>query len=268
MGCISLWGQSSAQIHGTVQDASGAAVPGAEVKATQTETSVTRTTVSGADGGYVLTNLSVGPYRVEVAKEGFSKYAQSGLVLQVNADPLVDIALKVGAVTEQVNVEANANLVETRSATVGQVIENQRILELPLNGRDATSLITLAGAAVTSGANNGAAGDRNGGGVWISIGGGFSFGVDYSLDGANHRNFITGASMPLPFPDALQEFKVEANGVGAQRGSSSAVGAVTKSGTNSLHGDLFEFLRNDLTNARSYFSSTGSSLKRNQFGGV
>ncbi|MEQ1884509.1 MAG: TonB-dependent receptor [Bryobacteraceae bacterium] len=266
LGCVSLWGQSTAQIHGTVQDASGAAVPGAEVKATQTETSLTRTTVSGADGGYLFTNLPIGPYRIEVSKDGFSKYAQSGLVLQVNADPTVDVALKVGAVTEQVNVEANANLVETRSATVGQVVENQRILELPLNGRDATSLITLAGAAVT----NGAAGDRNGGGVMISVGGGFSFGVEYSLDGANHRNFITGASMPLPFPDALQEFKVETTGTGASKGTSSSVGAVTKSGTNSLHGDLFEFIRNDLTNANFYniLSAQKSSFKRNQFGGV
>jgi hypothetical protein len=102
---------------------------------------------TAADGGYLLTNLPLGPYRLEVAKEGFTKAVESGIELQVNADPAVDVALKVGAVTEQVNVEANAALVETRSSGVGAVIENQRILELPLNGRNTADLILLAGAA-------------------------------------------------------------------------------------------------------------------------
>src|SRR5579862_8115997 len=94
--CATAWGQATAQIHGTVQDASGSAVPGAQVKATQTETGITRETMSGSDGGYVLTNLPLGPYQLEVAKEGFTKYLQSGIVLQVNADVEVPVALKVG----------------------------------------------------------------------------------------------------------------------------------------------------------------------------
>src|SRR5204863_9016407 len=146
------------------------------------------------------------------------------------------------------------------------------ILELPLNGRNVTDLITLAGAAVQTGTATG----RLFSGTQISVGGGVPTGTDYSLDGANHINFLTGVGLDLPFPDATQEFKVETGGLAANRGSSSAVAAVTKSGTNDFHGDLFEFLRNDLFNATTYFAAvnpaTGkkvhSTLKRNQFGGT
>src|SRR5579864_2178324 len=137
--CAAAWAQSTAQIHGTIQDSTGGAVPGAEVKATQTAIGVTRSTTTAADGGFLLTNLPLGPYRLEITKEGFTKAVESGIELQVNGDPAVDVALKVGAVTEQVNVEANAALVETRNSGVGSVMESQRIVELPLNGRDVTS---------------------------------------------------------------------------------------------------------------------------------
>src|SRR5450631_1990927 len=112
---ISLYAQGQAQIQGAVLDSTGSAVPGAEIKATQTETGAVRTTTSAADGRYVLTNLPIGPYRMEVGKTGFSLYVQSGIVLQVNGNPTVDIALKVGNVSEQVQVEANAALVETQA---------------------------------------------------------------------------------------------------------------------------------------------------------
>ena len=147
------WAQSqtSSQIQGTVQDASGAPVPGAEVKATQTATGVSRAATTGADGAYVLPNLPIGPYRLEVSKAGFSTYVQTGIVLQVATNPTVDISLKVGDVSEQVQVEANAALVETQATGVGNVMENQRILELPLNGRVATDLIQYTGAADSAG---------------------------------------------------------------------------------------------------------------------
>ena len=150
-----LWAQSTAQINGSVRDASGLAVPGATVKATQTATGVARTVTSGADGGYVLSNLPVGPYLLEVTKEGFTKYAQSGIVLQVDSNPTIDASLKVGSVTEQVMVQADANMVETHSTGVGTVVDNQRVVEMPLNGRNATELIFLAGMATIGGANGG-----------------------------------------------------------------------------------------------------------------
>jgi len=152
--CSGAWAQATAQIHGAVQDTTGAVVSGAEIKATQTDTGVTRTVISAADGSYVLTTLPLGPYRLEVSKEGFTTAVESGIVLQVNSDPAVAIALKVGAITEQVQVEANAAIVETRSSGVGSVVETQRIIDLPLNGRNVTDLITLAGAAVQNGTSD------------------------------------------------------------------------------------------------------------------
>lgn len=268
--CATLFAQSTAQMHGTIRDASGAAVPGAEVKVTQTDTGISRNVTSGADGGYVFTALATGPYRIEVSKESFSRAVQSGILLQVSADPLVDVALKIGAVSEQVNVEANAAQVETRSSGIGEVVQTQRIVELPLNGRNVTDLVTLAGASVNQG-NIRASFFANL--PMISIAGqpqgAQPFGTDYVLDGANHKNFLTATTMPVAFPDAVQEFKVESSGQSAQRGSSAVVSMVTRSGTNDLHGNLFEFLRNDgFGSAREYFSTTSSVLKRNQFGGT
>src|ERR1700692_4456712 len=145
LGGVSLWAQSQnkAQFQGTVQDASGSAVPGAEIRATQTDTGVTRTATTGAEGGYVLANLPVGPYRLEVVKQGFSTFVQTGIVLQVATNTTLDVSLKVVGVHDQIPVEANAAQVETEATGVGQVMENRRILELPLNGRLATDLIQL-----------------------------------------------------------------------------------------------------------------------------
>src|SRR5579884_1701491 len=154
LGCMIsavMWAQSTAQIHGSVQDPSGAAVPAAEVKAIQVETGVTRSVVSEADGAFVLTNLPLGPYRLEIGKEGFATFVNTGIVLEVGSDPAIPITLKVGATNEQVNVEANAALVETRSIGVGEVVQTQRIVELPLNGRNVTDLIGLSGASVQTG---------------------------------------------------------------------------------------------------------------------
>ena len=137
----------TAQINGTIRDASGLAIPGATVKATQTATGVSRTAISGADGGYVLPNLPIGPYLLEVTKEGFNKYAQSGIVLEVNTAPTVDVGMKVGSVSEQVTVEAAAIQVETRTQSVGQVVDTARVLDMPLNGREVHELIFLAGMA-------------------------------------------------------------------------------------------------------------------------
>ena len=262
----SIFAQATAQISGTVTDQTGAVLPGVEITATQSETGISRATISNETGSYVLPNLPVGPYRLEVSLPGFHTFVQTGIVLQVNGSPVINPVLEVGQVSEQVEVQANASLVETRNSSVGQVMENQRILELPLNGRQVTDLITLAGAAVQSRTARVTNGSDS---VAISVAGGLGFSVEYTLDGANHANFVSGYNMNMPFPDALQEFKVENSGVTATHGGGgAAVGAVTKSGTNDFHGSLFEFVRNDLFNARNYFAATHSTLKRNQFGGT
>src|SRR5579864_7286780 len=268
LACAVAFAQT-AQINGTIKDSTGLATPGANIKATQTATGVVRTTTSGADGIYVLPNLPVGPYLLEVSKEGFSTFAQTGIVLQVDTNPTIDINLRVGAVSEQVTVEAGAAQVETRSTTVGQVVDNQRIMELPLNGRDVHQLIFLAGMANypgTASLNS----VRNYPTVVVSVAGGAPDSVGYALDGIIHQDPYNNLSLPLPFPDALQEFKVETSAIQPQYGyhSTATVNAITRSGTNQFHGDLFEFLRNGDLNARDFFAKTRDTLKRNQFGGT
>ena len=269
LGGGSLWAQlqSSAQIQGTVLDATGSAVPGAEVKATQTDTGITRTTQSGAAGAYVLTDLPVGPYRLEVRKTGFTTYIQSGLVLQVSTSPTIDISLKVGEVSEQVQVEATAAQVETEATGVGQVMENRRVLELPLNGRIATDLINLTPGVITQGVA-GAGGFPNTANPAII--GSQTNGVGYFLDGSIFNNPWDNANLPFPFPDALQEFKVETSALTSQNGlhAGATINGVTKSGTNSFHGDVFDFFRNGDLNARNALAPTRDTLKRNQYGGT
>src|ERR1700728_4218642 len=268
LACTAVWAQTS-QINGTVKDPSGSAIPGATVKATQTATGQVRTGVSGADGNYTLPNLPTGPYQIEVTKEGFSKSNQTGIVLQVDSNQTVDVAMAVGAVNEQVTVEASAASVETRSTAIGTVATNQEVSEMPLNGRDPHELIFLAGMATFPGAGSYNT-IRNYPTVAVSVAGGHGGGVAYLLDGILWQDPYNSLSLPLPFPDALQEFKLETSAAPAQYGyhATATVNAVTKSGTNEYHGDLFEFLRNGDLNARDAFAPTRDTLKRNQFGGV
>jgi hypothetical protein len=266
---------STAQISGTVRDESGGVLPGADVTAIQSETGIRRSVVTNASGSYVLPNLPVGPYRLEVALSGFRSFARTGIVLQVNANPVIDVTLPLGDLTETIAVEAAAPLIETRSPSIGAVIENERIEELPLNGRQATDLIVLAGAAVQT---DSASTRSMAGGVGIAVAGGQSFGVAYMLDGAMHNNPYDNLNLPLPFPDAMQEFRVETSSTTANNGmhSGASVNAVTKAGTNLLHGDLFEFWRNHRFNATDPFDQAdpvtgerpGDGLNRNQYGGT
>jgi len=261
------WAQATAQISGTVRDQSGAVLPGVEIKATQTDTGIARTTVTNETGSYVLPSLPLGPYRFEAALPGFRTFVQTGILLQVNSSPVINPTLEVGQVTEQVEVQANATQVETRSSGVALVFETQRILDLPLNGRQVTDLITASGLAVQTGTSPGY---NMRTGVSISVAGGMTFGVQYSLDGAPHLDTLDGTGMPLPFPDALQEFRLATSTQDATNGmhSGAAVNAVTKSGTNAFHGDLFEFVRNYTFNGRDFFATRNDGLKRNQFGGT
>jgi len=264
------WAQGTAQLSGIVKDPSGAVLPGVEVSVTQTATGAKRTTVTDETGNYVLPNLPIGPYMLEVSLPGFKTYLQSGIVLQVGTNPQINVVLQIGQVAEQVEVQADAALVETRSTGIGQMIDNQRVLELPLNGRQATELIFLAGIATQTIDNSLNSGVRNYPTTVISVAGGANGGLNYFLDGGTHNDPENNLNLPLPFPDALQEFKVETSGVPAQYGHHAAgtVNGVTKSGTNSIHGDAFEFLRNGAMNARNAYALSNDGLKRNQFGGV
>ncbi len=279
VSCAPVMAQSlnTSQVTGTVQDPTGAAVPDAKVVMTNIDTGQVRTITTSNSGAYTLPDLPIGNYRLEVTAPGFTTYVLTGIKLEVGSNPTFDPKLQVGNVNEQVMVTTQPGAqVETQSNGIGQVVDDKQVVELPLNGRDPTQLIALAGATTTAPAGD-LNSNKNFPTVTIAVAGGLPNGVSYSLDGGFHNDIFNNLNLPLPFPDALQEFKVETNSLPAQYGNhaAAAVNAVTKSGTNSFHGDAFWFVRNYMFNAANFFSynpSTGAkprdSLKRNQFGGV
>ena len=267
---------STAQLSGKVTDTSNAVLPGATVTVTQTDTGAVRSVVipsargathpaarsvtTDSEGAYLVSNLSPGPYRLEVALQGFKTYVQTGIVLQVAATPTINVALNLGGLEETVTVDAAAPLVDVKSAGVSEVVEGNRIVEMPLQGRDVTSLLMIIGAAVNTGSPN----SRSfAGGVNVAVAGGLPFGVAYLLDGAMHNDSQNNANLPLPFPDALQEFRVATTGLTAQNGmhSGASVNAITKSGTNRFSGNLFEFNRDHRFNAVDPFAKVVNGKK-------
>ena len=262
---------ANAQIHGVVTDSSGAVVKDAQIKATQTDTGQARTTVSDSDGSYVLPNLPVGPYHLQVTSPAFKSFVQTGIILQVGNNVQINIDLQVGAVSQEVRVSANAAMVETQDTSISEVMDQRRIIDLPLNGRQATDLILLSGgAAMPPNSSRVITTHDYANAVGVSVAGGQINGNNYLLDGGDHNDSHSNVNLPFPFPDALQEFSVQTSGVSARYGlhPGSVVNVVTRSGTNRFHGNLFEFVRNGAFNARNFFAPTQDTLRRNQFGGT
>jgi hypothetical protein len=255
------------QISGRVTDASGAVLPGVDITIRQTNTGLSRSAVTNETGQYTFPSLPVGPYRLEASLTGFRTFVQENIVLLVNANLVIDPSLPLGQINETITVSARPSdiAVETRRMGVGAVIERERILELPLPARNVTSLINMAGAAVTVGASP-SWGMATG--VNIAVAGGQRFGVAYMLDGAEHTNRFDQTGMPMPFPDSLQEFRVSTSSQEANTGraSGASVNAVTRAGTNQFHGDLFWFGRNAKFNAIKADATRNDGLKRNQPG--
>ena len=257
-------------ISGQVTDPTGALIQGAEVAATQTETHFNRSVNTDAQGRYNLANLPVGPYILAIKTQGFKTYEQKGIVLEVGNNIQVNAAMQVGGVSESVEVSAGASMVETKENAVSQVINQRQVNDLPLNGRQATQLILISGAATQAPADSLYSTKNHPSSVTMSVAGGQANATNYLLDGGNNTQTFTNLNLPFPFPDALQEFSVETSSLPARNGShpGGLVNVVTKSGTNDLHGDLFDYLRNGDLNARNFFAATHDSLKRNQFGGT
>ena len=253
-----VWAQGAAQISGLVRDESGAVLPGVTVTVTQTDTGFKRTAVTNEDGAYSMPNLVTGPYRLEAQLQGFRTFTRTGIVLQVGAAPVFNVELSIGGLEESVTVEAATPLVDVRSAGVSEVVEQERIVELPLQGRQVTDLIVLAGAAVNTGPVTNTRGRSDS--VAISVAGGLRTGVSFTLDGALHNDVYDNGNLAFPFPDALQEFQVATGGLSAESGmhSGASVNAVTKSGTNRFSGSAFEFARHHRFNSPSRFAAVGT----------
>ena len=281
------WSQGLGSIVGTVTDPSGGAVASAKITAMQVGTGISREAAANTDGYYVIPSLAPADYLITAHMTGFSD-VKEGVTLLADQTLTVNFKLRIGGTTETVTVTGGGLEVDTTTSTLKQVIEQQRITELPLNGRNAATLTLLVPGALNSpngGADQGTT-KTFPGAVTIAANGARQNMVSYQLDGGNYLDEYTNVNQPFPFPDALQEFSVQTSNYSAEYGQNAGavVNVVTKSGSNSFHGDLFEFARNAVFNARNFFaplttkSPTGAiiptkdmgrdQLKRNQFGGT
>jgi hypothetical protein len=272
---------TTAQVSGQVTDATAAAVPQARITITNLNTALTRTAETSGTGYYVIPLLPPGNYKLTVEKEGFQKAELSGLVLQVNQTLGLDVALKVGAVTQSVTVEAQAPQLQSTSSNLGAVITTTAIVDLPLNGRNFSQLLLLTpGVSPIStgqyanvgggfGSNAGIPGSSY---AMPSISGQWPRGNFYLMDGLNFTTWFTGTYTVLPVLDAIQEFKVQSHNDSAEYGGvlGGIINVATKSGTNGLHGSAWEYVRNDVFDARNPFAdatrSSPAPFRQNEFG--
>jgi len=270
--CGLAFSQGFGTIVGTVTDPSGALVVGAKVTVVESGTGISRDALTNTSGQFVIPGLRPTNYALTVEATGFSKYTQSNVELTADQSATVNVALSVGQANQVVTVEATAQQTDTYTSTLKEVVDSQRMTELPLNGRNAATLATLVPGAVIS-PNGGADQGQTKtfpGAVTISTNGSRQDMVAYNLDGIDNVDRYTNVNMPFPFPDALQEFSVQTANYTAEYGGNAGavVNVVTKSGTNQIHGDVFGFLRNGALNARNFFAAKADPLKRGQEGGT
>jgi hypothetical protein len=260
------WGQATARLTGTVKDQSGATVADATVTLTNEATNVSKTTNSDGEGRYLFPLVEVGTFRLTVEHTGFKKNVQSGITLEVNQNGRLDATLEVGQTTEVVEVSAAVPQVDTTGAVLGKVEDTRRIQDLPLVDRDTLQLGLLQAGVFSPDPDDGSKNP-------FSVSGQRSESLTFLIDGADNTDFLSNNIAVNPNPDAVQEFKILTNNYDAEFGRSSGgiVNQVIKSGTNHVHGSAFEFIRNDVLNARDFFlpqDQPKASFKRNVFGGT
>ena len=260
--------QITGSIRGAVTDPSGAVVQSATVSAQQTETGLTRTATTNREGEYVLVELPIGHYQVRAEAKGYQKYLQEGITLDVNQSAIVSIRLKLGSETQQVEVNANAELVQSTVSSLGQTVMTREILDLPLDGRNFSQLGTLQPGVVplTPGLLDAGGPARQN--QAYAVDGQRPESNNFLIDGADNVSAVDSGFVIKPPIDAIAEFKILTHNATAEfgRNTGSTTNIVTRSGTNSYHGALWEFLRNDAMDASDYFSHTVRPLKQNQFG--
>ena len=269
-----------AEIDGYVTDPNGLTIAGAQVKAINLDTQQVRNASTDTTGRYALPNLPVGRYQLEISSPGFKTHVQKGIELEVASNRSIPVALAIGSLTESVEVTANAAQVETKENSIAQVVDQQRLIDLPLNGRNPAALLQITGFSTSAMTINGndLTGSKNiqgsNGSGQYSVAGSAANGVNFLLDGGDNNDAFSNVNLPIPFPDAVAEFNVQTNGLPAQYGlhPGGVVNIVTKSGSNAFHGDVFEFLRNGDLNGRPKGTVVSQpkrdTLKRNQFGGT
>jgi hypothetical protein len=266
LSAATLGAQTTASILGTVTDDSGAVIAGAQVRAVNTLTNETRSTVTNELGYYSFPELPVGVYTVQAEREGFKTAVREGITLSLNRNARVDMRLALGALTERVNVFADAPLVETTTNEMGSLVDQRRVAELPLNGRNTLSLISLVPGAQRLETGNAQGFVEN----KANVNGQRMEDSNWLLDGGDNTSPLRNYGNDVPNPDAIQEFRVITNNYGAEYGrtAGAVVNVITRSGTNQFHGTAFEYLRNRALNARNFFQTSTLPLVQNQYGGT
>lgn len=260
--------QITGSIRGTVLDPSGAIVPAATVTAKQTETGLTRAAATDRQGEYVLVELPIGHYQVEVHAQGFQKYLQQGISLDVNETATISVHLKLGADTQQVEVSADAGLVQSTVSSLGETVMEHEILDLPLDGRNFSQLGLLQPGVVPLTPGLLAAGGPARQNQAYAVDGQRPESNNFMIDGADNVSSVDGGFVLKPPIDAIAEFKILSHNANAEfgRNTGSTTNIVTRSGSNSLHGAAWEFLRNDAMDSSDYFTQSVQPLEQNQFG--
>lgn len=272
MTASDTFAQGLGALSGTVADPSGAVISSAVVTATQVNTGATTTVKTNSSGQYFFPSLPPAAYSVSVIAPGFKAYVRTGIVLQADQSATANATLPLGETSQTVTVNANASQVDTTTGTLSQVIDRKRVNDLPLNGRNAAQLTELVAGVVLGPVDNADQGVTKTfpAAVTVSVNGSRSADTNFMFDGGNNIDEYTNVNQPFPFPDALQEFSVQTSNYNAEYGQNAGgvVNIISRSGSDAFHGDLFEYVRNGMFNARNYFAATVDPLKRNQFGGT
>src|ERR1700674_3426276 len=274
--CPLLYSQANGSLSGTVTDKTGSVVPGATMKITSQGTGITREVKTDGSGHYLAPLLPVAIYTIRVESQGFQTTEQKDIRLQVDEQREVDFSVNPASVSQTVEVSAEEVAVETSNPTLGQVITSQQVADLPLNGRDFVQLATLTPGTIQetntgSFFNGGPSSEVSARGSFsLSVGGSRANSTDWLYDGNDNNELTAGGIAILPSIDAIQEFKVLTYNYSAEYGTRAGptVLVTTKSGSNQLHGSVFEFFRNTVLDARSYFAPTREQRNLNQFGGA
>ena len=262
--------QITGNIRGTVIDPTGAIVRGATVSATRIETGLVRTTATDIAGAYILLELPVGHYQLQVEAKGFQKYLQQGISLNVNETAEIPVHLAVGTENEQIEVKADAQLIQQTVTSLGKTVQEREVLDLPLNGRNFTQLGVLQPGVVPLTPGLAEAGGALRDGQPYSVNGQRPESNNFLIDGANNFNGVDGGFVLKPPVDAISEFRILTHSANAEFGNAlgSTTNIITRSGSNNFHGALWEFIRNDALDATNYFATNTEPLKQNQFGGT
>jgi hypothetical protein len=265
----------TANLQGTIADPSGAVISSASVTLTDEATTVKRETHSDGSGIYIFPDIPASTYDLTVSSKGFKTFEEKGIVLEVGSSTSINPSLTVGSANVRIEVNAaGVQALQTEDPTFKQTLTGIEVDEMPLNssnGRLVTSLLTLSPGTLSAGGGDFANGSKyNYQTTSFSVGGGMGNSTLWRLDGADNGDYMAGGNLPLPFPDAVGQTTVEMSTLGGQDGMKAGgmVQVVTKSGTNQFHGDAFEFIRNDIVDANSFYADTHDRLHQNEYGGV